>query len=163
MYGLPPESVWPYDISTFRGPPPPECYRAAFDFKPQGHRLNSTGSQLIDDITAALGDGRLVTFGSAVSNAYCANAFDPTKPLQAPTGSDIDGLHCQNIADRNPDGSFKVGNSWGLGWGGPAGRFTGGFSTYSPDYLLDRNSSDFWVGDMVPTTNLVDPPAGGAS
>lgn len=157
MYGLPPETLWPYNIATFRGPPPAECYRAAFDFKPQGHRLNSTGSALIDDITAALGDGRLVTFGSAVSEAYCSNSFDPFKPLQAPKGSDIAGLHAQNIADRNPDGSFLVANNWGLNFGRGAGKFSGGFSTYSEDYMLDFNSSDFWVVDMVPNTDLADP------
>ena len=162
IYGMTPETVWPYDISTYQGPPPPECYRAAYDFKPQAHRINSTGSQLIDDITAALGQGRLVTFGSAVSEAYCQNAFDPTVALQAPTGADIAGLHCENIGDRIPSGAFTISNTWGLGWGGPAGNFTGGFSTFSEDYLLDRNSGDFWVCDLVPTTNIVDP-AGGAS
>ncbi|HEV3059761.1 MAG TPA: C1 family peptidase [Vicinamibacterales bacterium] len=164
MYGIAPETVWPYDITTFRGPPPPECYRAAYDFKPQGHRLNSTGDQLLEDITTALGQGRLVTFGSAVSNAYCSNSFDATVPLQAPTGADIAGLHAQNVADRNPDGSFKVANNWGTNWGGPAGKFPGGFSTYSVDYMLDSNTSDLWVCDLVPSTNIVDPPApGGAS
>lgn len=158
MYGMPPESVWPYDPSTFKGPPPPECYRAAFDFMPKGHRLNSTGSQLIDDITAALADGRLVTFGSAVSNAYCSGSFDPTVPLNAPTGADIAGLHAQNVADRNPDGAFAIANNWGTSWGAPRGKFPGGFSLYTPDYLLDGNSGDFWVGDIVPSTNIVDPP-----
>lgn len=161
LYGAPSESVWPYDITTFKGPPPPECYRAAFDFKPLGHRISSTGSKLIDDITAALGAGKLVTFGSAVSNDYCSNSFDPTVPLQAPSGSDIAGEHCQNVTVPNPDSSFKIANSWGLDWGGPAGQFSGGFSTYSADYLLNQNSGDFWLWDLVPTTNIVD--AGGAS
>jgi hypothetical protein len=158
-YGMPPETTWPYDISTFKGPPPPECYRAAFDFMPKGNRINSVGSALIDDITTALGQGRLVTFGSAVSEAYCSNSFDASVPLQAPKGSDIAGLHCENIVDCNADGSFKICNSWSEGWGGPAGTFTGGFSTFSPDYLLDFNSGDFWLVDLVPSTDIVD--AGG--
>jgi hypothetical protein len=161
LYGMPNEALWAYDITTFKGPPPPECYRGGFDFKPQGHRINSTGDQLINDVTAALGQGRAVTFGSAVSNAYCSNAFDPTVPLQAPSGSDIAGEHCENVVDRNADGSFKILNSWGESWGGPVGVFAGGSSTFSEDYLLDENSSDFWVVDLVPTTNIVD--AGGAS
>lgn len=156
LYGMAPEKVWPYVISTFRGPPPPECYRAAYDFKPRGHRLNSSGNQLIEDITTALGQGRLVTFGSAVSEDYCENAFDPTAPLQAPKGSDIAGLHCENIVDRVPSGAFRIGNSWGLGWGGPAGNFTGGFSLFSEDFILDGNTGDFWVADLVPTTNITD-------
>lgn len=156
-YGMPPETTWPYDVATFRGPPPPECYRAAFDFMPRAHRINSVGSRLIDDVTAALGQGLLVTFGSAVSEAYCSNAFDASKPLQAPRGADVAGLHCENVADRDPDGSFKICNSWGEDWGGPAGNFRGGFSTFSPDYLLDSNSSDFWVVDLVPRTDVVDP------
>lgn len=163
MYGLCPEAVWPYDVSAFKGPPPPECWRAGFDFLPQGHRINSTGDQLIEDITAALGQGRFVTFGSAVSNEYCSNAFDATVPLQAPTGADIAGLHCQNVIDREPSGAFRILNQWGEDWGGPVAQFTGGSALFSEDFLLDGNSGDFRIVDLVPTTNIVDPSAGGAS
>jgi hypothetical protein len=152
-YGLCPETVWPYDEGTFRGPPPAEAWRAAYDFRIVPHKITSTGRGLIDDCKRAIASGRLVTFGSAVSNDYCNNSFDPTKPLAPPVGSEIAGLHCENLVAYSGD-SFKVLNSWGSDWG------DGGYATFSSDFLLDSNSRDFWVLDLVPTTPVVD--AGGA-
>lgn len=159
-YGLTPETVWPYDTSTFKGPPAPEAWRAAYDAIAafRAHRINSQGDNLLADVREALGQGRLVVFGSAVSNEYCSNAFDATVPLAPPSGGDIAGLHCQCIGDFSADGAgFDVVNSWSEGWG------NAGWSRYSPAYLTDQNSSDFWVVDATPASPLVDPPAGGAS
>ena len=153
-YGLCPEAVWPYDIATFRGPPPAEAWRAAFDFRIVPHKITSTGTGRIDDCKRAIASGRLVTFGSAVSNDYCNNNFDPTKPLAPPAGSEIAGLHCENLAAFKGD-DFKVLNSWGSDWG------DGGYATFSADYLLDSNSGDFWVCDVVPNGPVVD--VGGAT
>ncbi len=90
-----------------------------------------------------------MTFGSAVSNDYCNNNFDPTKPLSPPRGSEIAGLHCENLAAFKGD-AFKVLNSWSADWG------DGGYATFSSDFLLDVNSRDFWILDLVPNTLIVD-------
>jgi hypothetical protein len=158
MYGLCPETVWPYNDDagpngTFRGPPRPEAYRAAYDSIAafRAHRLDSQGEALLDDIRALLDAGRLVVFGSAVSEAYCQNAFDPSKPLDAPTSSNIAGLHCQAIGDFSADGSsFDIVNDWNEGWG------NAGWAKYKPAYLLDGNSSDFWAVDSTPLNSIVD-------
>lgn len=160
-YGLCPEAVWPYNddptpAGTFRGPPPPEAWRAAYDSIKafRAHRLDSTGDALLDDVRAALSQGRLVVFGSAVSEEYCSNAFDASVPLAPPQGADVAGLHCQCIGDFAGDGSsFDIVNDWNVNWG------NAGWSKYGPDYLLDENSSDFWCVDAGPLTPLVDPPA----
>lgn len=159
MYGLGPEDLWPYSDDSsangpFKGPPPAEMYRAAFDAIAtfRAHRLDSTGDALLDDVRAALGQGRLVVFGSAVSNEYCQNAFDPSAPLDPPAPTDVAGLHCECFDDFDPNGNwFEVVNSWGPGWG------NGGRSLFKPSYLLDSNSSDFYVVDAAPPSSLVDP------
>lgn len=162
LYGLCPETVWPYNddpssAGTFRGPPPAESYRAAYDSIAsfRAHRIESEGEALLYDCREALGQGRLVIFGSAVSNAYCENAFDPSRPLEAPSDSNIAGLHCECLGDFSADGSFDVVNDWDVGWGNL------GWSKFSSGYLLDKNSSDFYIIDAAPLVPLVDDVTGG--
>lgn len=154
-YGLCPEALWPYSDDagpkgTFRGPPPAEAYRAAYDSIAafRAHRIGSTGDALLDDCRTALGQGRIVVFGSAVSEAFCSNSFDPSKPLAPPT--DIAGLHCECLGDFSADGSFDVLNDWNVFWG------NNGWWKASPDYLLDEHSSDFWIVDSTPASPIVD-------
>lgn len=160
MYGLCPETIWPYSDDTdpknplgFRGPAPPDAWRAAYDTIKwlAAHRINSAGDQLLDDVRAALTQGRLVVFGSAVSEAFCHGSFDATKPLLPPSDADIAGLHAECVGDFDLAGNFDIVNSWGEDFG------NAGWWKATPDYLLDKNSSDFYVFDRAPTTAVVDP------
>ncbi len=160
LYGLCPETLWPYTDNTapgvpfgFRGPPQPECWRGAYDSIAsfRAHRIGSTGDALLNDIRVALSQGRLVVFGSAVSNEFCSGQIDPTKPFKAPAGNDIAGLHCEAIGDFGLDGSFDVVNSWGDSWG------NAGWWKADESYMLDTNSGDFWVCDAAPLVSIVDP------
>lgn len=151
-YGLPPEEVWPYSDANgpsapFAKMPSPEAWRAAFDatFGLREHRITSSGAARVDDVKRALGQGRVVVFGTDVSEDFCAGRFDPTVPLDPPVGQKIAGGHCRVYVSHDARG-VKVANSWSAGWG------DGGYSIDSWDYVTWSGTTDLWVFDAMPRT-----------
>lgn len=151
-YGLPAEEVWPYSDDPSPGAPfsrmPSmdafhDALDAKFDFKM--HRITSSGYARVDDVKRALGQRRLVVFGSDVSTDYCSGNFDPTQALPPPVGKEIAGGHCQVIVDHVGD-VFRVANSWSSSWG------DGGYSRWSADYVAWSETGDLWVFDSAPKT-----------
>lgn len=149
-YGLPPEEIWPYSDddapgALFSRMPSPDAWRAAFDAKLglRAHRIMSAGRSRVDDVKRALGQRRLVVFGTAVSYEFCSGAFDPAVPLPPPVDLPIAGGHCMAVVDHVGD-SFRVVNSWSEDWG------NGGFWQMSADYLSWVETNDLWVFDSIP-------------
>lgn len=151
-WGLPPEALWPYSDDSSPGAPfsrmpSPEAWQAAMDatiaFKM--HRITSSGHDRVDDIKRALGQRRLVVFGTQVSEDYCGGNFDPTVPLPPPIGLTIAGGHCQVVIDHDGD-TFRIGNSWGPDWQ------DAGCARFSADYMAWDETNDLWVFDSAPKT-----------
>jgi len=149
-YGLPPEAVWPYSDDSSPGAPfsqmpSPDAWRAAFDgirtFSM--HRIDSTGAARVDDVKRALGQRRLVVFGTNVSEDFCSGKVDPTVPQPPPIGKTIAGGHCRVYVSHDAAG-VKVANSWGPSWG------DGGYSIDSWDYVAWDQTSDLWLFDSTP-------------
>ena len=149
--GFCPESLWPYVTSKFADMPPFEALSHAFTQRGKVdvnyHQITSTGRSRIDDIERAITAGYLVTFGTLVSNDYCASAGVGEEPIDAPT-SGVAGGHAQTICafDTSPKGRKrkKINNSWSRNWG------LLGYAYYSDEYLMDSMTDDFWIVKLAP-------------
>jgi hypothetical protein len=166
-FGFAPESVWPYDDNTKPGPngelpkfaqmPPAEFFRQGFDQKakqtaagvlPAYLRITETGTDRIAVIRHALASGFGVSFGTLVSEAFCAGETDSTKALGPPINEQIAGGHELLITDSwtMPDGSFEfsICNSWSKDWG------DGGFFRMRTDYVKWSETDDLWIVEAPP-------------
>lgn len=151
-YGFPPESEWPYAIGDFGKKPTANAWNAAHDQRANAtlayHQITETGAGRILAVRQALTIGRLVAFGSLVTEAYCANQLE--RVVRRPSLTDrIAGGHGQAWCafDRDPQTSrlrFKTVNSWGTGWG------EGGFSWWDEDYVTWEETDDLWIISKAP-------------
>jgi hypothetical protein len=157
--GLPPETSLPYsdaDPNPSMQKPSQEVFREAYDQRaPLDYgRIMTLGTNRVDDVLRALstagkgGKPCPVVFGSNVSNAFAANNFDATKPLDAPDPNDIDGGHCERIIRAHFDPGFEGGvafrvvNSWSESWGDR------GMWWMSAKFLMDAGTSDLHFADV---------------
>lgn len=148
-YGVPAESLWTYDDDSSPGAkfaqmPAPEAWMgldAAFGFRM--HRITSTGYARVDDVKRALGARKLVTFGTDVSQDFCAGLFDPTVPLPPPVGLALAGGHCRAWVGHDARGARAL-NSWSSAWG------DAGYSIDSWDWVAWRDTGDLWCFDAAP-------------
>lgn len=147
-YGFCPEEAWPYSDDFFQITKTPSwgAFRAAIDRRMGGsyERIDSTGAARVDDVKRAIAARHLVSFGTAVSDDFCSNNFDPNRPLAPPREGNIAGLHALTLAEYDGDDTFRGPNSWGPGWG------AGGWWTMSPEYLTDLRTTDLWVIRLAP-------------
>jgi len=151
--GIPPETVWPYDISKFKDDPGPAADMAAFDSKGKiglnYHPISSKGEALLTDVEKALTAGYAVVFGCTVSEAFCSS--QPSDTVQAPGPTDeIAGGHALTVIGHDhANRRFIVKNSWGT-WGDPTAPDGCFFMAYS--YFIDSmyGASDVWIVLAVP-------------
>jgi C1A family cysteine protease len=129
------EERWPYDITTYAGPPPSGYKRykltKPYALVPQG----------IDEIKAVLSNEQTVAFGFSVYDSFESDATANTGvvTMPGPGESEIGGhemLICGYLAN-DPDHAL-VRNSWGSAWG------QGGYCRFPWAYLTDTGlASDF--------------------
>jgi hypothetical protein len=114
--GVPRETTWIYDSSTFFVAPPPECYPEASD-----NRITAwfsipdqpaSGPSRLDMIEAAIRSNHPVCFGTAVDNAIMG--YTTGNILSAPTGSIIGGhsMLASGIRYINGQRVWRWRNSW---------------------------------------------------
>ena len=159
-YGFPPESAWPYDISQFGNRPPVKAWHDAFDQRaamPENggealvvyHQINDEGCDRIDTIRRAITAGRLVAFGTPVTEAFCSSSPGPNDIVVKPNGSEpIAGGHAMCWCGYQRDEvtgrwKFRTVNSWGEEWG------DGGFFWMDQDYVAWDETSDIWTVSKV--------------
>jgi len=148
-YGVPPESLWPYDISKFDDEPPDDVCTAALDFQAtRYYRLDSRrGStrQTLRHILKVLTAGLPVMFGFTVFSSM-PGLGDGIGDIPMPRyGDKVVGGHaiCAVGFDRNRmigkyEGALLIRNSWGTDWG------SAGHGWLPVSYVLDGLAADFW-------------------
>lgn len=165
-FGFPPEDgkieegAWPYSdalapsasFKSLAGPPftlqpNRESIELARDQKsPKSefvyHRIDTSGHQRIEDCKRAIATGKAVCIGSDVSYDMTALKFDPTVPMDPPTGKPIAGGHMWVLGAFDEGDNFTGLNSWGED---DHARFK-----ISAEYVTWRRTSDLWVVSHVP-------------
>lgn len=140
--GVCPESDWPYDISTFTGPPPAAATADAAKSRDLAYYSLSTGPGM--PLRACLAAGFPFVFGFSVPTAFeSLTAASPYLPLPGPNDQFVGGHAVCAVGydwtcTRFPTPVFEVRNSWGDGWGDAGYCFV--------DYrLFDSLASDLWT------------------
>ena len=158
-WGAPPETDWPYDISTFATPP------TAKDDSDAGHDVAHIYGQVAPgDIDNVIASGLPVVFGFTVYESFedatgvglSGVMADPNRATEQQVGG-----HCVVAVSTQIDGAQiggipgvkyrKVRNSWGTDWG------QGGYY-YMPLSVFAQDASDFWQLTTVTDPNPPVPP-----
>lgn len=141
LWGICPESQWPYDASKMDERPPPTCYRAARTFRAAGYR---SLQQTLPQLKGCLATGQPFVFGFIVHDSFNSDAVEHRGEVALPEDEadddPIEGGHTACAIGYSDDRKvFIVCNSWGPGWG-DKGCF------YMPyEYVLDpKLAYDFW-------------------
>jgi len=154
LFGVPPETYWPYETDKFDEEPTAFCYSFAQYFQTLDYfRLDPPGmdkptllfkikSFLKHDIPSMFG----FTVYSSISQAYA----DGKIPYPA-LGERIDGGHAvmavgyddnmvieNNISNETTKGALLIRNSWGNTWGGD------GYGWIPYGYVLKGLAVDWW-------------------
>lgn len=144
--GIPPETAWPYDITTFATPPKPfadlEAEAQKYDVVTSYERV----TQGEFTIKEALASSKLVVFGFSVYPDFESDKVAQTGvvPMPDPTQDSIGG-HCVALVGYDDStGHFKVRNSWNTSWGDQ------GYCYMPYGYVTNGDlASDFWVASLT--------------
>ena len=138
--GICPESEWPYDVTRFRTPPPPQCYRDA--------RLNRASvvqnlRNTLPSMCTCLSMNRPFVVGIRIYESFESPEVTRTGRVPMPRLGQERALggHAVLVCGYDEGArEFIVRNSWGCGWG------DGGYFYLPYEYLLDPElASDLWV------------------
>jgi C1A family cysteine protease len=142
-----PERIWPYDISKFARMPNMASMQAAFDQKTSVgyYRIDSTGSQRVEDVCNALAADCPVVFGTVVGQNFLE--YHSGSPSLTRPSSGV-GRHALLIVGFQPNSKgsidLDVCNSWGDGWGNQ------GYCFMDESYLTWSETQDIWVVQNTP-------------
>ena len=133
--GVPPEEVWPYDISKFTKRPPAKAYREAKKDLISEYRRLSGLSDYLDCLAA----GFPFVIGITVYESFESDAVARTGevPMPSPNEPDVGG-HAICVVGYRSDGHFIVRNSWSDSWGDH------GHFYVAPEYLVNLGG-DAWT------------------
>ena len=143
--GVCPEDMWPFDSKLIGHQPGILCYKAGDDNKILNfYRIDSTGSDRVNDVEALIQTNSPVVFATEVSKEF-ENYSGGTKVFEAPAVSV--GGHAMVIVGVRTNAAgkkeFRIRNSWGTSWG------DNGFAWVSEDYLMSDSTSDLWICTRV--------------
>lgn len=159
LFGLPPESDWPYVVERYNDEPQAYHFAYAQNFKATTYaRLDGygDGDATLDSVKRCLADGFPVVFGFPVyssidevgtggnyviplpgsqdsllgGHAVMAVGFNDDLPVGTPLGT---------TASRKSKGALLIRNSWGQEWG------VDGYAYLPYEYVLQLWAVDFWT------------------
>jgi C1A family cysteine protease len=146
LFGVPPESYWPYDISKFDTEPSAFLYALANNYKSiKYYRLDPAGTlpgNTLINIKTQVAAGLPCMFGFTVysSISYAAEIPFPTRNDSVLGGH---AICCVGYDDNKTIGSQKgamlIRNSWGTSWGNQ------GYGWLPYAYVTYGLASDFWT------------------
>jgi C1A family cysteine protease len=150
LFGIPPESYWPYKIEAFDEEPQAFCYAFAQSYKTtKYYRLDPPGQttdKTMEAVKKSLAAGLPPMFGFTVYSSIPPSGDGKGEiPFPGP-GDSVEGGHA--IVAVGYDDKKKVGkdsgallirNSWGTGWGDK------GYGWLPYSYVLKGLAVDFWT------------------
>jgi len=141
--GVCPETMWPYDTTTFTQKPGEECYSEAVkNLASEYARVPQT----LEDIKAVLAEGFPFVFGFTVLSSFFSDEVSKTgkMPLPGPEDYILGGHAVQACGYSDKDQVIIVRNSWGEEWG-DKGYFYMPYSYITDPFL----ASDMWAVKFV--------------
>ncbi len=158
LFGVPPESYWPYIVSKYDIEPSAFLYSFGQNYQALNYyRLDpagSTAAALLNTIKTNLASGLPAMFGFTVYNSYTQASAANKGAIPYPTaGERVVGGHAvmavgynDNLKITNSNtgavtttGALLIRNSWGTGWG------DAGYGWLPYDYVLRGLASDWWA------------------
>jgi C1A family cysteine protease len=145
-YGLPPESMWPYEASRLDREPDAFVFASARSLGPLTYvRLDARGERpenALETVRRFLAAGFVSQFGFPVCTSLTCDAeipfptiFDSVRGGQAVLTVGYD----DNRRVRSDKGALLIANSWGPEWG------DGGYGWLPYSYVREQFAADFWT------------------
>lgn len=149
LFGVPPESYWPYQAGDFDTEPSAFCYAYGQSYKTRKYyRLDPPGQahdQTLAALTQSLAGGLPAMFGFTVYTSI-PPVGDGRGEIPFPSEKDrVEGGHAIVAVGYKDDkviggdkGAILIRNSWGTNWG------EAGYGWLPYRYILAGLASDFW-------------------
>lgn len=158
VFGVPPESYWPYVVADFEKEPTAFLYSFASNFQALSYyRLDPAGTSkaaLLMAIKTNLASGQPAIFGFTVYNSHTQASAANKGAIPYPVTTDkVVGGHAVMVVGYNDTiqikntapgsatttGALLIRNSWGTGWG------DGGYGWLPYEYVLKGQAVDWWT------------------
>lgn len=145
-------AMWKSDPKRIFDTPSILAYKEANDNTISTFRnISSSGSDRLGDVEAAIRANLPVVWGTAVGQDFEDYSGSNNVVFNPPSDKDVKGMHATTLVGVRQDGSdrdYLLLNSWDSSWG-LTENGKGGFCWVSSDYLLNHNSSDFFVAESM--------------
>ncbi len=150
LFGVPPESYWPYVVANYDIEPSSFLYALADNYKAYSYyRLDpavTPKAQALTNVKTYLAAGLVCMFGFTVYASFPSVGSGKIDiPYPAP-GEKVLGGHAVDAVGYDDNrvigghkGALLIRNSWGINWGDK------GYGWLPYDYVLNGLANDFWT------------------